>query len=605
MIGCSVGAPDSSNDNGDAGTPDAAGVCAYSIMPTPLSPEVGELVTLVVSWSGDCNPNPQDGYAWVVTAPDQSGVTPSLRQGGRIAELTPTQAGAYNVEVTITDLQLGERVAGRAVTVRERAGRQQTFLLRLTPPAAAQVPRQQQPLLVTGGTPLSGQVVSLDPGVQVTNQLRDDQGPFGGYLRFVQSGFSLPREVNVPASGDFAVAMLGGASYDVMVIPEGDTPAPARLSDRSVSDLQGADAFALDAGEAVVGYVEDHQGDGIGQARVMFRTGGLPSSVGVSDSFDGRFILRARPGQHALEIQPPAQTAWPRVWLPEASGPTLTAGGELSLRLRYHAVPRIQTQLTVVAGPPGQRSPVAGARVTLEATDLGAVGTLTVTADGTALAPLAAPGAFTVTAQTDAQGALPALTLPAGTYRVAIEAPTAPAGYASTVIETVDITGLAPVSHELPLEPPALLEGRVLDSLGDPAADVEVVAITRFGVGSAVETFTNAQGDFSLDVIRGVAYRLLLVPADPDHARRLLEPVWIHDAVTTVEGHGPAGEIRLSPGLRIAGRVLLDGNGVGGVLLQAIPQDTSGDPVLAEAVSGLTGEFELIIPDPGLLRARP
>ncbi len=600
MFGCSVGATDSSNDNGDAGMADAAGVCSYSVIPTPLSPEVDELVTLEVSWSGDCNPNPQDGYAWAITAPDQSAVTPALRQGGRIAELTPAQAGTYSVEVTITDLQLGERVAWRDVTVRQGEGRQQTFLLRITPPAAAQVPRQQQPLLVTGGTPLSGRVVSLDPGVQVTNQLCDEQGPFGGYLRFVQAGFSLPREVHVPGSGDFAVAMLGGASYDVMVIPVGDTPAPARLSDRTVSELQAADAFALDSGEVVMGYVEDPQGDGIGQARVLLRAGGLSSSVGVSDSFDGRFILRARPGQHALEIQPPAQTGWPRIWLPEAPGLPITAGGDLSLRLRYHAVPRIQTQLTVVAGPPGQRSPVAGARVTLEATDLGDVGTLTVTADGTVLEPLAVPGGFTVTAQTDAQGALPALTLPAGTYHVAIEAPTAPAGYASTVIETVDITGLAPVSRELPLQPPALLEGRVLDSLGDPAADVEVVAITRFGVGSAVETFTNAQGDFSLDVIRGVSYRLLLVPADPDHARRLLESVWIHDAVTTVAGSGPAGELLLAPGLRIAGHVLLDGNGVDGVLVQAIPQDTAGDPVLAEAVSGLTGEFELIIPDPGL-----
>jgi len=39
---------------------------------------------------------------------------------------------------------------------------------------------------------------------------------------------------------------------------------------------------------------------------------------------------------------------------------------------------------------------------------------------------------------------------------------------------------------------------------------------------------------------------------------------------------------------------------VPGVLLQGIPAQTAGDPVLGEAVTGADGSFTLVLPDPGV-----
>jgi hypothetical protein len=128
-----------------------------------------------------------------------------------------------------------------------------------------------------------------------------------------------------------------------------------------------------------------------------------------------------------------------------------------------------------------------------------------------------------------------------------------------------------------------------------------VVAVTRLGVGSAVEVVTDAQGYFALPVVAGAAYTLLLVPPAGGRtlARRVLSAVVPAAAVHTLQGEGPAGELVLPGGLAVSGRVLFQSDGLAGVLVQAIPADLSGDPVLAEAVTDLTGEFALVMPDPG------
>ena len=129
------------------------------------------------------------------------------------------------MELTVNDLGLAQPYyVSRTVTVVDPTGMQQTYLLRLTPPLESGVPRQQRVLLVTGGTPISDRVVTLDEGVLVTNQLQGPSGAFAAYLRFVESGYALYREIHVPASGQFGMAVLPGALYDVMVIPDGADP---------------------------------------------------------------------------------------------------------------------------------------------------------------------------------------------------------------------------------------------------------------------------------------------------------------------------------------------------------------------------------------------
>jgi hypothetical protein len=37
------------------------------------------------------------------------------------------------------------------------------------------------------------------------------------------------------------------------------------------------------------------------------------------------------------------------------------------------------------------------------------------------------------------------------------------------------------------------------------------------------------------------------------------------------------------------------------LLVQAIPSEAPGEPVMAEAVTGPSGEFVMVIPDPGVV----
>ncbi len=594
---------DNNNTNQNNNNPwtDGGVECLYTITVDPMVPSAGELVSARVESSGSaCAPNPQDGYRWTLTGPDQNPLTPTLRSAGRIAEFTPTLSGTYSIEVVVNDLYQGDVPLSRNVTVLDPAGMQQTYLLRLTPPLASNAPRQQQVMVMTGGTPVSDRVLTLDEGVAVTNTLAGPSGPIGGYLRFVQTGFSLYREVRVPASGQFAVAMLPNALYDVMVIPDDAEPAPYQLEGYSVPQLLASGAFQVDDGEAVVGYVVDDAHEGVGDAQAMLRSGELTSSVATCDSFDGRFVVWARPGPQSLEVAPPAGSGLPAVKVPESAGIELLQGGGLGLVVEYDAVSVVTLDLTVRAGAGGD--PVPDARVTLEASSLGEVGTVTVTQDSSAVGTFGAEGRFRTTVVTDAQGRIPAVAVPAGRYRVLVETPQdAPAGYGTTVMAPLTVT--AATALHLVLESPTELEGVVVDDLGIPVQDVRVIAVTQVGIGSAVQGVTDADGAFSLDVVAGASYSVLLVPPSGAQplARRVLGPVVPEGIVYTLQGQGAEGGLILPSGLALSGRVVFQSDGLGGVLVQAIPSGTDGDPVLAETVTDLTGAFTLVVPDPGLV----
>lgn len=594
--GCAAdaGAMDNNNNNSS---------CNYSIDVSPYSPRVGDAVELSASWVGPCTPQPSGAYQWTLTGPNGVAVPFATRQGGRFVDWVPSLAGAHFVELTVQDIGEGPVHLSQMLTVVDPAGLQQTYLLRLTPPMDSTAPRQQRVLVVTGGTPISDRVVTLDDGVLVQNTLTGPSGPFAGYLRLVESGFALYRELHVPSTGQFSLPVLPDALYDVTVVPDGAEPAPAKVLGQDFMELRESSTFLFDAGVPVVGYVEDHQGNGVGQAQAVLRSGELSSSMGTSDAFDGRFILWSRPGPQGLEVAPREGVALPRVRLPEGAGISLDAAGGLSLRLRYQAVETASVSLTVTAGDVGSEQPVPGARVTLEATDLGRVGTVTVTQDGSALAPLDAPGSFRVMAITDAAGALPALLLPVGRYRVIIEAPLGtPEGFGSTVVESLTLAGGAS-QVALSLAPPAALEGHLVDDLFVPVEGARVVAVTKLGVGSAVETTTDAEGFFSLPAIRGAAYSLLLhPPSDLELARKQLGPVLVGSGdVTSVVGLGPAGAVVLARGLRVDGVVVHGASGLAGVLVQAIPLDEPSQPVLAESVTDSAGGFSMVVPDPGIL----
>jgi hypothetical protein len=157
------------------------------------------------------------------------------------------------------------------------------------------------------------------------------------------------------------------------------------------------------------------------------------------------------------------------------------------------------------------------------------------------------------------------------------------------------------VPLSLSLAAPALLQGGVVNEGGSPVSGVRIIAITRTGIGSAVESQTDAAGEFSLPVIRGAVYTVMLMPnPSTSLARQVLDAVWVDQAVTRVTGQGAAGAVILPAGLSISGQVVYQSHGLSGVLIQAIPSGVAGEPVLAEDVTDAAGRFALVVPDPGL-----
>lgn len=600
--GCAVDMSGTMNNNGvDAGGADGGNGCIYTIVVSPSSPQVGDTVTLEAEGSTGCAPAPQDGYTWSITGPGGAPLTPTLRQGGRIAEMTPGVAGTYRAGLVVNDLHQGEQSVERLITVVRPGAAQTTYRLLLSPPAGVDAPRQIHTQVVHGGTPVDGVLVALQQGVQVTGQVTAEGAPVPGYVRFTLTGFDLVEEVRTDAQGQLALSLLGDGLYDVTVVPDDESPAPARLEGMTADDLLKPDAFALTAGVTVLGYVQDASGGAVAGARVVLRSDDLPSSVATTDSFDGRFVLRARPGPQALEVEPEASSGLPRLLVPEAAGILLGADDTTSLTVRYAAgMTRVSPTLTVTDAPGGAAVP--GVRVTLEATDLGDQGTVSITRDGSPVGEVSAVGSLRRSGTTDGSGALALTAIPAGRYHVLLE-PSAdgPEGVGPTVVQTVDITGLHS-AMSLPLSAPARLEGWVVDDLADPVVDVHVIAVTGLGVGSAAEAWTDADGYFNLEVIEGATYQVILSAPEavPPLARMALPEVRVTSENTTLQGAGPAGELVLRPGLALTGLVAYQGNPVGGALIQAIPVGLSGTIVLAEAVTDSSGGFRIVVPDPGM-----
>ncbi len=585
------------NDNNTNGNNNSS-PCSYYVSSTPLSPDVGDLVTMEVSYSGTCSPST---YSWAATDPDLLDATLNVRNPPRTAELLADKPGYYVVSVDIFDsFSDSTMTATGGFLAADPTGQHRSYLLRFTPPSSSDLPRQQEVITLIGNTPMTGQSFALESGTNLDNDLSGPGGPFSAYLRLIQSGFPLYREMHVDSSGAFSLQMLANATYDVVVIPDDDTPAPVLLSGQTLFDLQASSAFTFDAGTWVAGYVLDASALPVTDAQVGLRADVLPSGIGTADGFDGRFTLLARPGDQAVEIAPPESTGLPRVQIPQSTHVEVVAQSSLELSFAYADLELTSVQLRVMAGPVGSEQPLEDARVTLEATHLSDVGTLTVTRDGSELASLDASGSFRVTATTGADGRFAPVLVPAGTYRVIIEAPgDVPAGYGTTVVQSFVVSG-ATLSQDVSLVAPWELSGLVVDEEGAWVPNVRVVAVTTLGVGSAVESVTDDAGHFSLPVVGGASYTLLVMP-DPGQGlgRLRFTDVLVDQPVSVVMGQGADGALVLSSGLTLAGRVTLQSTPVGGVLVQAIPSGVDGEPVLGEAVTSPGGDFEMVLPDPG------
>ena len=508
---------------------------------------------------------------WEVTrAPDATAVPfRVVGPGDEAIEVLPDRPGSYRIRGALE---------GRACTAEEVAqvtvpnARSAAYALRVTPPLATALPRQNVLVEIYEGTPLVHQRFSLEPGLPIERVLRGPSGGVPGTVRFVTTS-RLDLIAPAAADGRLRVTLLPGERYRVVALPNLPTLAPRQIFEGLGAAVVGVD-FVL-AGEALVaGTLRDSSARPLADGVITLRDGASPSGVGRTD-LQGGYSLRAAAGVYALEVELPG--------LPTLRAPSMPVrdGSRVDLAYRPFAAPLGGK----VVGADGLIA-AGGARVTLRSlANLPRLALLSV--DGGA--PFEIDGRAETTVFTGPDGLLPSVRLPAGQYEALIEP--APGGRDGVTRLPVTVDGSA---VKLTLQGRRRIVGQVVGPDGRVVAGVRVTAAAVAATVGAPPVFTDGAGGFALDLDRGLAWDLWLdPPATAAGLRRAHRRLAVDG---TLEAR-----IALGAGLLLRGSVEpTAGTAIPGALVEAFCLACPDSTPIAVGISDGDGVVTLRLPDPGV-----
>ncbi len=550
-----------------------------SIAVYPQSPTAP--VTLVAMGMLD---DPSWDRTWTVTRAGGGAVPFTATDGmngGVTVDVAADQAGTYHFELRAT--QLGRAcTATDDVTVKAPGATAAAYKLRVTPPVASGLPRQERSLIIYSRTPIDHQMFTVAPGIDAKGALVGPNGPVAGTLRFL-SDAGLDVLAAAGGDGEMDAVLLPDDQYTTVLVPAADL-APRALPKASGAALAtaaatgidgggGALVFNVDAGAGAAGTVVDDQGNPIAAARVTLRAGEVPSTVGVSDG-GGAFALRAAAGTADLAVQ---ADGWPDV-----AAPSLAVHDGCSYAVAY-TVARAAVTGKVVASD--GTSGMGGARVTIRSAQAIAK-VATVAVDGGA--PVAVGGAVRLTVVTLGDGSLPPLALPPGEYDLLVQPPPSDPGDGATALHR----SLAQAANwTLELAPRVAIAGTIKDGAGKPVGGVLVTAAESL-VGVAHSAVSDGDGGFQVTGVDPAAAVDLFF--DPPPARGLLRG---HRALPA---GATDGTITLPPGLLVGGVIApQSGAPLAGARVEAFCDGCSDPWPAGAATSGPDGSFTLYLKDPG------
>lgn len=516
-------------------------------------------------------------YAWHV---DHQGVPVPTEieqmDGSHITFPAPT-AGIYGVRFEVTALVYCPPQLVDFTVLAEGANVTQVRL-HVSPGLDTNVPPIDRLVPVSGGGDFSLGPIILDPGIVVNGQVRDGSVNIPAYLRFMPAaGKEAIVETFTSPTGAFSARVAGTQNHDVLVVPTVPGYAPLLVEDWSSVDS----LIEIDSGTPISGVVRDPAGGLLAGAKVQLTIDGVPSTLSTT-SATGSFSVRARQvtGMVTVDVTPPAGRGLPRL---VASSPDFVLGSAMQINYAASLVP-----MRDLAGTTVRRQGVAinGAQVTLVGS-MAAVGT--VTAGTTA----SASGVVRIAATASATGVLPTTLAPAR----ALVAVTQVAGN-DHAVSPIDLTAGVPASIDAPpaqaiatqIRQPDLtpISGAILDA-------VPVGALALAGVSASVRVTSAASGAIAASFAGGGHYELRF--HDPAARGAAL-------IVPDVTAGSIAAAYALRKGLFATGTLQSNQTAVGGASVQILCSLCSGldrDRPLAEGASGPTGEFKLVVPDPGTM----
>ena len=555
-IGDGIDPPDTCSLNLTVETPTAIAGTNVVVRASSLSPGF-----LEVSWTVDF------GGTAIECSDDSGGQCAGLS----IAFL-PVDAGPY--QVVARGSTAGTTCDSGSATINVRAPGANDGVYRAVFTPLGEGAAYAETVLIPGGAAYDLGERRLGAAVAVSGMVTSGGTPIAAQLRIKSRSNSALTEAFASVAGGYTTA-VGPGSVDVDVLPADPSFAPVRLLDVELGDI------AIPSGATVTGSISDPAGGGLELARVIFRDGDLPSSVGVSDG-GGDFSLEVGPAAaiNELAVTPPLASG-----LPILEGSVSFAG---AADIAYSSGLVVRTHNFTATDAGGV--PIANARVTLVSDPIAAAGTVTSDGQTSDL-----DGRVRLSVLANANGQTGPLPLVDGDYSIVVARPGATTGPPSLLRRSV---GLG-VNTQLAEVGPAEWTARVVSKLGSPIEAARLSFRPRAELallaGASRTGQSASDGAVSVDLAANGAYELQ-IDSGAGYGRYQVGSVSAAEAGGTSSG----GDIVIPRGQRVTGSVLL-ASGATALAHVAFFCDRCAQPDVpfAEVVTDSRGAWELSLPDPG------
>ena len=536
--------------------------------------------------------NPPVTLGWTVKLTGQPGTIPTAAQDARAArvEFPVESEGHYQIAVQA----LGEPTCPTPTifAIAQRA----VFVLRTSTDSS---PVQDKSIALAGIETVTTTGIQLDPGMDqnIAPTRAADGTALASYVRVTQPASNLRIEGDTTRSALLA-RVLPLSSYDLLIVPN-EAYAPALFTGLPRSWPPG---LPVDQGTPVTAVLHDGAGNLLVGARMILRSGLLPSTVGTSDAH-GAMTLRARAGTWAAFIVPPDASGLPQVSLGTGGDPGIVlpeSAESLDLQVSWDAVDA--APLSVEVRDIDGIALVAGARVRVTSLAAAApVATVVARPALGATVTLRASGSVDVEAVTDASGVAAFGSLPVGGLQLTVIPAAVAGGGAPTAAITSATVTLPPggLVQTVALTQKVIMTGLLLPVPDSVGARVTAVDRSLTAAGTVATATVDAFGSYSLLVDPGRGYQLFVDPAPGVPRARSVLGVFISGSGTTTLRTQilPVGHL-------VQGTVMANGAAVPAARVQAfcpVWSQRCSDPTfsLADAVTDRDGRFELRVPDPG------
>jgi hypothetical protein len=536
--------------------------------------------------SAPANPS----WKWEVFFEQLSRVDVVPRGAPDTVDFPVRSAGAYFIRAEAAPGCYAEVTA----TASSASDRVSTFWVRVTPPRPSGLPPQDTTIRV-GGRGAPAKTIALERGqlVRIDPHDRNDIA-ISSFIRVSSPQSTVLFEGhNKDTNMGFSPALLPLLSYDVLVVPDGPV-APILLRGRRPAELVSA-LFTLDPGVPVSGEILAGAGAGtpVANARVLLRSGRLPSTLGSSDA-GGRFELRARPGTWGAVVLPPAGSS-----LPEAHLDGVIGLGDQPASLRFQWKPLPSARVDVAVTEPGGQPTTRPVRVRIEAEPgaLPDVGSLQFGSDG----PATATGFLRMDATTGAGGVASFVGVPVGRYH-AYAVPPAEATDVAVTVGRIDAGAAQP--QRIALARPVQVSGRVLPATLSAGLRIIALDTDSGSPGESASATLDNEGRYILRLAPGRTFRLQIEPAQERNLPRLFLGAVTANADTILP------DVTGAAGITFVGTVAVEQTLVPGAVVQVyctgLPPDcvdptapdTDAARPVGETVTGQDGRFQVHLPDP-------